>query len=157
MSLWALLLIVSGAGAIGGVVNLLMSDNQGFVLPQFVATSGTQIFRPGAIGNIVIGAVAAAISWGLYGPFAASVVFGPAPAGTPAPTLTLTALVGAVLVGIGGARWLTNEVDKTVLRAAASNAAGKNASAATASQIALAAPTRALELAAAMPGPAPGG
>jgi hypothetical protein len=151
VSLWALLLIVGGAGAVGGIVNVLLSDNQGFVLPQFVTTSGTQVFRPGAIGNIVIGAVAAGISWGLYGPFATSVVAGPVPAGSTPPTLALAALVGAVLVGIGGARWLTNEVDKNVLRAAASNAASRNAHPATAAQMGSALPTEVLRLSTTLP------
>jgi len=156
MSLWILLLIVCGAGGVGGIVNALMSDNQGFVLPQTaeVAANQPRIFRPGFLGNIFIGAIAAGISWGLYGPFAASVVFGAAPAGdAPAAALTLSSLVGAVLIGIGGARWLTNEVDKSVLRAAATNAAGKTANAAVAQQIALAPPSEALRLAAEMPAP----
>ena len=153
MTLWTLLLIVCGAGAVGGVVNALLSDNQGFLLPQTteVAPNQPRIFRPGFLGNIFIGAVAAGISWGLYGPFAASVIFGAAPAGAPAIAITVSSLVGAVLVGIGGARWLTNEIDKTVLHAAAANAAGKNASPEAAQQIALAAPSEALRLAATMP------
>jgi hypothetical protein len=35
------------------------------------------------------------------------------------PGITLAGLVGAVLVGIAGARWLTNEVEKKMLRALA--------------------------------------
>ena len=157
MSLWTLLLIVCGAGAVGGIVNALMTDNGGFVLPRTVEVVANQprIFRPGFLGNIFIGAIAAGISWGLYGPFAASVVFGAAPSGnTPAVALTLSSLVGAVLVGVGGARWLTNEVDKSVLRAAAATAAGKTANPAAAQQIALAPPSEALRVAAAVPEPA---
>jgi hypothetical protein len=49
-------------------------------------------------------------------------------AAEPRPVLSLAGLVGGVLVGVGGARWLSNEVDKSLLRAAASEAAlsGKN-------------------------------
>ena len=118
-----------------------------------VAANQPRIFRPGFFGNIFIGAIAAGISWGLYGPFAASVVFGDTSGNTATAALTLSSLVGAVLIGVGGARWLTNEVDKTVLRAAATNAAGKTANPAVAQQIALAPPSEALRLAAAMPEP----
>jgi hypothetical protein len=45
------------AGAVGGVVNALMSDN-GFVLPK----TAHGIIRPGYLGNVLIGAVAAGIS-----------------------------------------------------------------------------------------------
>lgn len=157
MSLWTLLLIVCVAGGVGGVVNALLSDNQGFVLPHNVevAPNHPRIFRPGFLGNILIGAIAAGISWGLYGPFAAYVVFGDSSAAnTGAPFLTLSSLVGAIVVGVGGARWLTNEVDKNVLHAAATYAAGKTADPAAAQQIALAPPSEALRVAAGMPGPA---
>lgn len=49
------------AGAVGGVVNALISDN-GFVLPQRVASNQSRILRPGFLGNILIGGVAASIS-----------------------------------------------------------------------------------------------
>jgi len=34
----------------------------------------------------------------------------------------LASLVGAILTGVGGARWLTSELDKNLLRAAAAAA-----------------------------------
>lgn len=152
MSLWILLLIVCGAGAIGGIVNALLSDNQGFLLPGFteVAAGQGRIFRPGFIGTVFIGAVAAGISWGLYGPLAALNIVGAAAAGTPsaqAVGLTLSSLVGGVLVGIAGARWITNEVDKTLLRAAAAQAASKGANANAAQQMMSASPAEALRVA----------
>jgi len=55
--------------------------------------------------------------------------------------------VGAILIGVGGARWLTSEVDKNLLRAAA---AGAQSSAAVSQQIALAAPAQALNVAKSM-------
>jgi hypothetical protein len=150
MSLWWILLVVCVAGAVGGVVNALMSDN-GFVLPK----TADGIERPGYLGNVLIGAVAAGISWGMYGPFAQRYILGgpPQPA-TPeqAPGLLVVTLVGAVLVGVGGARVLTNEVDKKLLKAAASEAAGaKPADDSTAKKILMATPAQALDIAKSLP------
>jgi hypothetical protein len=55
------------AGAIGGAANAFISDN-GFLLPQVTKTSdGTEILRPGFVGNIFVGSIASCVSWGLYG------------------------------------------------------------------------------------------
>jgi hypothetical protein len=50
-----------------------------------------------------------------------------------------------VLVGVGGARWLTNEVDKNLLKATAAKAAGANPNLRAGQQIALASPAQVLE------------
>lgn len=121
MAIWALLLVVFVAGLIGGTINALISDN-GFVLPK--RTDG--ILRPGWLGNALIGGVAASVSWSLYGPFAGVSIV--ATTGERAATkgdLTLAAIGGAILVGVAGARWLSNEVDKSLLRAAGIEAAKK--------------------------------
>jgi hypothetical protein len=149
MSIWNLLLMVCFAGAFGGVVNALLTDN-GFILPRTETANQVKIIRPGVIGNIIIGAVAAGISWGLYGPFNLAVVFGTTPPSSDPPLkpyLTLAALVGAVLVGIAGAKWLTNEVDKKLLRAAASEAASRQQQPDAARGIMLATPADALSIA----------
>lgn len=153
MSLWWILLVVCAAGAIGGVVNALMTDN-GFVLPQSESVDTYKIIRPGYLGNILIGAVGAGISWGLYGPFTAAYILGGASApGTPTqvPGLTLSALAGAVLVGVGGARWLTNEVDKKLLTAAASKAASAKPDGDKAKRMLMASPAQALDIAKSLP------
>lgn len=121
--MWRLLLIIFGVGAVGGFINALISDN-GFVLPK--STAG--ILRPGFIGNMLIGGVAAAISWSLYGPLASLPLISVG-AADPAPVkgeLTLAAMGGAILVGVAGARWLSNEVDKALLRTAGAEAANRN-------------------------------
>jgi hypothetical protein len=149
MSIWNLLLIVCAAGGAGGIVNALLTDN-GFILPRTETATQVKIIRPGVIGNIIIGAVAAGISWGLYGPFNLAVVFGATPPSAdplPQPYLTLAALVGAVLVGIAGAKWLTNEVDKKLLRAAAGEAAARPSKPDAAREIMLAMPADALSIA----------
>jgi hypothetical protein len=116
------LVYVFVAGALGGVINALMTDN-GFVLPKKEKSEKVTIIRPGFPGNILIGGVAALVSWGLYGPVAAINVFEIKAHSGDAILLTLSALAGAVLVGVGGARWLTNEVDKKLLRATGAQAA----------------------------------
>jgi hypothetical protein len=150
MSLWILLLIIFLAGAIGGVVNALMTDNA-FVLPKAEMTKeNLQIYRPGIIGNIVISGVSACVSWGLYGPFGTAFIAGgqtALPSTTARPGVTLAAFVGAILVGIAGARWITNEVDKNLLRATASEAASSKASNQLAAKIAMAKPAEAFRLA----------
>ena len=115
MSLWALLAVVFGAGAVGGIVNALTTEN-GFVLPRRELVNGVWVLRPGFLLNIFVGGVAGAVSWSLYGPLATRYVIG----GTGIDGdlgLTLTGLAGAVLVGVAGARWLTSEAEKKALLA----------------------------------------
>lgn len=154
MSFWMIVSVVCIAGGIGGVVNALMTDN-GFILPSVVnIDSGAKVVRPGCLKNIIIGAIAAGISWGLYGPLANYFVVGTKEALTQNPTtgygLTLGSIVGAVLVGIAGARWLTNEVDKRLLRAAAIQAASGKTSLEASRKIALASPAQAFSIAKAL-------
>jgi hypothetical protein len=148
MTLWILLAVVFVAGAVGGVINAWMSDN-GFALPRTEETGGNRIIRPGFLGNIITGGVAACVSWGLYGPFAARYVVGGPPSGGPGTELglTLSSLVGALLVGVGGARWLTNEVDKKLLRAAGTALASAPANPDLAAKIGSASPAAVLQMA----------
>lgn len=120
MTIWIFLAVIFVAGCVGGIVNALMSDN-GFTWPRW--TGG--VVRPGWLGNAFIGGIAAVVSWGLYGPFADASLF--SHAGPPLPTarFTLAAVVGAILVGISGARWLSNEADKKILRRVGIEAAKK--------------------------------
>ena len=43
-------------------------------------------------------------------------------------SLSLSAVSGAILIGIGGAKWLTNETDKRLLKTAAVTAAAASSS-----------------------------
>ena len=154
-SMWLMLFLTLVAGAVGGAVNALMTDN-GFLLPKSeTTTGGATVLRPGYIGNVLIGGVAALVSWGLYGPLSSFLIAGTAEAlkENAAPDrvgLSLASLVGGLLVGVGGARWLSNEVDKNLLRAAASNAAGKQPSTDASQQIAMGTPAQALNVARSM-------
>ena len=151
-SIWLMLIYVLTAGAVGGVVNALMTDN-GFLLPKSEQASGkTTVVRPGYLGNVLIGAIAAVVSWGLYGPLSAYFIAGTtealkANASPERVGLSLASLVGAVLVGVGGPRWLSSEVDKNLLRAAAAQAASKQSSPDASQQIAMASPAQALSVA----------
>jgi hypothetical protein len=120
-SVWIILGVIALAGAGGGIVNALLSDNGDIVWPQKEAGG---ILRPGILGNVLLGAFAAVVTWGLYGPLKDAVIVGARPPGEVAASLTVTALVGAALAGAGGARVITNEVDKQFLRSAAVGAAG---------------------------------
>jgi hypothetical protein len=152
MTVWVMLLYVFLAGVIGGIANALMTDN-GFALPKSENTiTGTKILRPGFLGNMLIGGVAAALSWGIYGPLAnlPIAITGANPSATATSAqvgLYLSSLAGALLIGVGGARWLTSEVDKKLLTAAAVKAASSTPNAAAATKIAAATPAYALELA----------
>jgi hypothetical protein len=146
------LMLVFVSGAIGGIVNAIMTQN-GFLLPkrELVDESNT-VIRPGFLGNILVGGIGATISWGLYGPLSAYLIVGTLMQDEVSKNigLSLAALVGAVLVGLSGARWLTNEVDKNLLKAAASRAAGSVPSPNAAQQIAYSSPARALQIAKSM-------
>jgi hypothetical protein len=154
-SMWWMLFLISIAGALGGVVNAFISDN-GFIMPKSeLTTTGATVLRPGYFGNILVGAVAAVVSWGLYGPLGSLLIAGTSEAlkSNVSPDkvgLTLASLVGAVLVGVGGARWLSSEVDKNLLRATAAQAAGKQSSTNASQQIAMATPAQALKVARSM-------
>jgi hypothetical protein len=135
------------AGAVGGVVNALLSEN-GFLMPKWETIGTNDVFRIGFVGNMFVSGIAASISWGLYGPFAAQFIVGGQPSGDGITLgLTLSALVGAMLVGIAGARWVTNELDKVLLRTAASEAAKAQPDQDKAAKIALASPVTALKIA----------
>jgi hypothetical protein len=155
-AMWSMLVWVLIAGAVGGVVNALMTDN-GFVLPKSEKVNDTtSIWRPGYLGNVLVGAVAAVVSWGLYGPLSAYFIVGteqaPVVNVVERVGLSLASLVGAILIGAGGARWLTSEVDKNLLRGAATQAAGAPSSSVASLKIALAAPSEALKIAKDMSG-----
>ncbi|MFF4160656.1 hypothetical protein [Streptomyces sp. NPDC001678] len=109
---------MAAAGAVGGVVNALLSDNE-LVLPREKAG----VLQPGFLGNALLGSFAAVVTWGLYGPLKEAVLLGSRPVGELPVSMTVTALVGAALTGVGGARVVTAEVDKRYLRSAGANAA----------------------------------
>jgi hypothetical protein len=139
--------IIMLSGAMGGFVNALVSDN-GFIKPSEEVAGDVTIVRPGFAGNILLGGMAAFVSWGLYGGFSNAVVYGTVNgSGTDAISISISAIAGAVLVGMGGARWLTNEVDKKLLRNAAVNAAASKGAIDESRKMAASTPAQAFKIA----------
>jgi hypothetical protein len=146
--------VIAAAGAFGGLVNALLNSGNGFSI-QLPRRGTNDVLQLGTVGNIVLGITAALISWGLYGPLrdAALIQADPAP-GSQAPTatsaaqltvgLTITAVIGAILAGAGGARVISNELDKKLLRDAGAGAAQRAANPQLAVDIATLAPAKAL-------------
>ena len=109
LTLWQVFSCVFGAGFIGGLLNAFMSDNR-FVVPKSIANeSGGTVLQPGILGNALIGAIAASVSWGIYGAQSSAPVGGPETYALP-----MSVLAGAALMGVGGGRWLSAQVDKTL-------------------------------------------
>jgi hypothetical protein len=108
MQISLIALLVLACGGLGGLVNALLAGD--LHLPH----REENIYSPGWIGNVVVGAVAALVFWGLYGPMAKVAVIGTtAPATSVA--FTIAELAGSVVTGIGGGRILSSEVERKAL------------------------------------------
>lgn len=140
MSPWMCMTIICAAGGLGGVANSILSG-EGIPLPHWKAG----IWCPGIMGNAFVGSMAALVSWGLYGS-GSGIELAAVTANNPRAEVSLTigAFTGAMLVGIGGARWLSNEVDKKFLRETAVQAGGRNLSPEDCKKISQASPQKAL-------------
>ncbi len=140
--MWIVSLIIIAAGAIGGVLNALLTDN-GFIKWRTDVIGNMSVWRPGVLGNIFTIAVCAFLSWALYGPVTnVDIMTSQVP-----PPMTLATVGGALLVGIAGARWLTNEVDKKILKAGMMDMASKMGNDVPADQFMKASPTEAVQMA----------
>jgi len=116
MNVWECAGVIVASGAVGGFSNSLINKD-GFVPPS--RTAGA--WYPGSTGNIVVGAFAAFASWALYGAGAAidvakSQLQGADGDVNKALSLTLSAIAGAFVVGVAGAKWISSEVDKQLLK-----------------------------------------
>ena len=114
---WSCAALIVIAGAVGGFVNALVSNN-GFALPRRVKG----VVCPGALSTVFIGAFAAFASWAFYGSGADLDVTDP----SALIHLRFSAVAGAFLVGVVGAKWITNEADKRLLRESVNVAAAKD-------------------------------
>jgi hypothetical protein len=121
MNAYSCAVIIAASGAVGGVINALLTDN-GFALPR----REMHIWCPGFISNVLIGAFSAFASWAFYGS-GASVELARA-TGREVLDFRFSAIAGALLVGVAGARWITNEVDKRLLKEGVKAAAKKDMS-----------------------------
>src|SRR5207253_959331 len=64
--MWTVLLLVGIAGALGGLLNSLVGGIT-LLLPQFAIVEGSRVIVPGFLGNVLVGAIAAVLSYALYG------------------------------------------------------------------------------------------
>lgn len=103
---WECLIKIAFAGAFGGIIYTILSG-EGFALPQWKSN----VLCLGFIGNVVIGATAAAVSWGLYGAGSGMNMLASSTTEEIA-SLSVSTLSGALLIGAGGATWLKSEIDK---------------------------------------------
>jgi hypothetical protein len=129
------LIAVAVCGALGGFANVFIGDS-GLHLP----TIDQGIFRPGYIGVVFVGLIAAVGAWlatqgsALTGGLTLS----------PPVTLRLSELSTAIVVGFGGARWFKSETETTIFRKTAAVAASKAADSDAAATIAAGSPIEAL-------------
>ena len=114
-------LLITSAGAIGGLLNAYMSDN-GFALPTRIRG----VWCPGALWNVFVGGISAFTSWALYGSGVGIDLT--RSSSREEISLRLGALAGALIVGMAGSKWLTNEVDKSIWKQSVMEAAKKNIS-----------------------------
>jgi len=123
-------------GSLGSLVSAFVGDN-GWHLPMY----DNGIFRPGYLGNMLVGGLAALASWGMQ---KAAVLIGSSPA-----TLSFSTadMAGAIVIGFGGASWFKSQIEKVILQRAAVVAASKSGDALAASQIATSTPMEALKVA----------
>ena len=76
-SVWEMAGVIAAAGAVGGVVNALLSSSNGYSV-QWPKDKG-DILQLGVLGNVLLGTFAALITWGLYGPLKDAVLLGSTP------------------------------------------------------------------------------
>jgi hypothetical protein len=136
------LLAVTICGAVGGFANVFIGDS-GLHLP----TMEQGVFRPGYIGVVFVGMVAAVGAWLAT---QNSTVSGGLVV-SPVPILRLSELSTAIIVGFGGARWFKSETETTIFRKTAAVAASKSANSDAAATIASGTPIEALAAANRMP------
>ncbi|SDS32223.1 hypothetical protein [Opitutus sp. GAS368] len=104
--IWAIAILVGLFGAVGGLVKCFLAD--GFKKPS-TDPDGT-VWRPGWYAHIIVGSVAALVTWGLYGPLASYDILNPDP--TRPLSFKLGELVGAITVGLAGGQILASIAEK---------------------------------------------
>jgi len=105
MTIWQIILLIAGCGAVGGIVNCAISGE--FNYPRFDAAA--KVWRPGWIGNVLVGAVASVVVWGIYGPLASVDLLTGEMAGV---RLTVAQLLTSLVIGLSGGKILTLMAEK---------------------------------------------
>lgn len=109
-NIWWIILAVFAAGCTGGLTNAAIAGE--LQLPY--KDPEAKVFRPGWIGNVAVGGLAALVFWGLYGPMSGVVVIGPGDLGEPTALLRMSELFGSLLTGVGGGKLLSAAVDRRI-------------------------------------------
>lgn len=107
---FGIILAVFAAGCMGGLANAAIAGE--LQLPH--KDPEAKVFRPGWIGNVVVGGLAALVFWGLYGPMSGVVLIGPRDPGAVTAVLRVSELFGSLLTGVGGGRLLSAAVDRRI-------------------------------------------
>ena len=105
MTIWQIILLIAGCGAVGGIVNCAISGE--FNYPRFDAAA--KVWRPSWIGNVLVGAVASVVVWGIYGPLASVDLLTGEMAGV---RLTVAQLLTSLVIGLSGGKILTLMAEK---------------------------------------------
>lgn len=100
MAVGWVILFIAIAGLVGGLLNALFAA-EGFILWRVdTLPDGRTIWRPGFVGNVVVGGVTAIVLAALYSPLGSIKL--------PGTTYDLT----LAELGLGGARLLTHEIGR---------------------------------------------
>ena len=138
--------IIALCGAIGGAINAIITDN-GFILPREENSQNASIIIPGVITNILMGGASGFLYWGFTEANSLFTVYGPAAPGTEEIKISVYSIAMVILVGATGSRYLTTEIDKRLLKAAAISAAAARPSQEDAQKMANATPIQAFRIA----------
>lgn len=133
MQPYQIVICVFICGAVGGLVNAFIGDNS-FHLPKVT----DDVWQPGWIGVVVVGAVAAVGSWASL---KAITLFG---SGVQPLSLQSSDVANALIIGFGGAKWFKSEREKDIWQKTAAEAATKESNPQLSAQIAGSTPVRAL-------------
>ena len=90
MQIWTIAIVIVVSGGIGGFANALNAGD--LHLPHRAGN----VYSPGWIGNVIIGAIAAVVWWGLYGPMAKVALIGESANVVPI-SMTFADVAGAIL------------------------------------------------------------
>ena len=107
MNIWHIFGIVGVMGAIGGITNCAIAGE--FAWPK----SDAGIWRPGWVGNVLIGIIAALVVFAANGPLASIDIFKPQ---TSDLHLSVSQLFSSIVVGLGGGNILTQAAQKQAER-----------------------------------------
>lgn len=137
---WAVLGLIFLLGGFGSLLSAFVGDN-GWHLPK--VEEG--VFRPGYLGNMLVGSAAAVASWGMV---RSALLIGP---GAIHLTFSTSDLANALLIGFGGASWFKSQLERTILQKTAAIVATKAPDSDAAARIATSTPIEALRQAKQLP------